>query len=201
MAASPQDRGVAPTGCCRSWLGTAVSWWPPSAAIPGELEFFADATDDSSQAIEWTMPAHRFVDAAPLLVLTTSSLRTGAGLHPGGAWDPRRFRPNLLIDHEGQGWVEDLWIGRHLRVGTATLVPTQECIRCTMVTRSQPGLELDVDVFRTLARHHVGRVGVWSEVLMAGKCLPRGCRLTCGHRLDRVTDSRQLSSRSLRQRR
>jgi hypothetical protein len=53
-------------------------------------------------------------------------------------------------------------------VGTATLVATQQCIRCTMVTRPQPGLEADVDVFRTLARHHGGRFGVWSDVLSAG---------------------------------
>ena len=96
-------------------------------------------------------------------------MRTGEALHPGGAWDPRRFRPNLLIDLVGDGWVEDQWIGQPLRVGTAILVATQQCIRCTMVTRPQPGLDDDVDVFRTLARHHVGSFGVWSEVLVAGK--------------------------------
>ena len=69
----------------------------------------------------------------------------------------------------GDGWVEDQWIGQPLRVGTAILVATQQCIRCTMVTRPQPGLDDDVDVFRTLARHHVGSFGVWSEVLVAGK--------------------------------
>jgi uncharacterized protein YcbX len=151
------------------WLGTSVSLVSSVGKDPGRAEFFADATDDTSQAIEWTMPAHRFVDAAPLLLLTTSSLRIGEALHPDGAWDPRRFRPNLLIDVEGEGWVEDQWIGQPLRVGTATLVATEQCIRCTMVTRPQPGLDVDVDVFRTLARHHVGRFGVWSEVLMAGK--------------------------------
>lgn len=150
------------------WLGSPVSLVASVGSDPGRAEFFADATDDTSQAIEWTMPASRYVDAAPLLVLTTASLRTGEALHPGGAWDPRRFRPNLLIDLDDEGWVEDLWIGRPLRVGATTLVATQQCIRCTMVTRPQPGLGSDVDVFRTLARHHGGRFGVWSDVLGAG---------------------------------
>ena len=40
----------------------------------------------------------RFVDASPLLILTTASLRAGAALHPAGEWDLRRFRPNLLFE-------------------------------------------------------------------------------------------------------
>ena len=39
-----------------------------------------DATDDKSRAIERTMPAGRYVDALPLLVLATASLRTAAAL-------------------------------------------------------------------------------------------------------------------------
>lgn len=151
------------------WLQSQVSLVASAASDPGRAEFFADATDDTSQAIEWTMPARRYVDNAPLLVLTTSSLRAGEARHPDGVWDPRRFRPNLLIDLEGTGWVEDEWIGRPLLVGTATLVPAEACIRCTMVTRCQPGLDDDVDVFRTLARHHGARFGVWTEVRAAGR--------------------------------
>jgi uncharacterized protein YcbX len=150
------------------WLASPVSLVPSAGSAPGRAEYFADSTDDSSPAIEWTMPARRYVDAAPLLALTTASLRAAAGLHPGGVWDPRRFRPNLLIDLDGEGWVEDEWIGQPLRAGTVSLIPTEPCIRCTMVTRSQPGIAADVDVFRTLARHHGGRFGAWSDVLTAG---------------------------------
>jgi uncharacterized protein YcbX len=150
------------------WLGHPVSLVSSVGGDPGRAKFFSDATDDSSQAFEWTMPASQFVDAAPLLVLTSASLRTAEGLHPDGVWDPRRFRPNLLIDLGGDGWVEDRWIGQPLRVGTVTLVATERCIRCTMVTRAQPGLTADVDIFRSLARHHGGRFGVWSNVLNVG---------------------------------
>jgi uncharacterized protein YcbX len=152
-----------------AWLGSPVSLVAAADREGGRAEFFADATDDTSEAIEWTMPIGRYVDAAPVLVLTTASLRTGARLHPEGTWDPRRFRPNALIDVGGDGWLEDEWVGQRLQIGAVTLVPAQPCVRCTMVTRAQPGLDADVDVFRTLARHHRGHFGVWSEVVEAGR--------------------------------
>lgn len=151
------------------WLGGPVSLVASVVSDPGRAEYFADATDDSSQAVEWTMPEGRYVDAAPVLLLTTASLRTARGHHPNGAWDPRRFRPNILIDLEGEGWIEDSWVGRPVQLGAVTVVPTQPCVRCTMVTRPQPGLDADVEVFRTLARHHRGHFGVWSDVLIPGK--------------------------------
>jgi uncharacterized protein len=150
------------------WLARPVSLVASASSEAGRAEFFADATDDTSQAIEWAMPEGRYVDAAPVLLLTTASLRTAAGLHPTGVWDPRRFRPNILIDLEGEGWVEDQWVGRPIEVGTVALTPVQSCTRCTMVTRPQPGLGADVEVFRTFARHHRGELGVWSDVLSTG---------------------------------
>ena len=113
-------------------------------------------------------PAGRYVDSAAVLVLSTASLCTAAQLHPDGVWDPRRFRPNVLIDVEGRGWLEDEWVGRTLSIGAVVLMPLERCNRCAMVTRAQPGLEADVDVFRTLARHHRGLFGVWCDVLTGG---------------------------------
>ena len=150
------------------WLSGPVSLVGSVDSDAGRAEFFEDATDDTSPAIEWTMPVGRYVDAAPVLVLTTASLRHAAALHPDGVWNPRRFRPNLLVDVEGDGWVEDQWVGRPLHVGGVTLRPTQPCVRCTMVTRPQPGLDADVDIYRTLARHHRGHFGVWSGVSTPG---------------------------------
>jgi len=150
------------------WLGKPVSL-AAAAGDPGaRAEFFADPTADGSEAIEWTMPPERFVDAMALLVLTTASLRSGERLYSAGQWHARRFRPNLLIDTGGEGWVEDAWCGRVLRVGDVELLPRQACVRCTMVTRPQPGLDRDVDVYKTLARHHGGTLGVWTEVRTTG---------------------------------
>lgn len=152
-----------------AWLGKPVRLVPAVNVPIARAEFFADATDDTSEAIEWTMPAGRFVDAQPLLVLTTSSLRAGAALHPDGDWNVRRFRPNLVIDGAGDGWVEDTWCGQSIvRIGDVRLLPQEPCMRCTMVTRPQPDLDEDRDVFRTLARHHGGRFGAWTGVDLGG---------------------------------
>lgn len=152
------------------WLGKRVRLVPAARAPAGRAEYFADATDDTSEAIEWTMPPGRFVDALPVLMLTTASLLNGARLYPAGTWDVRRFRPNVLLDVDGEGWVEDGWCdGRSLQVGSAVLVPVQPCIRCTMITRPQPGLNDDRDIFRTLARNHHGTFGVWTTIQTPGR--------------------------------
>ncbi|GAB7003059.1 MOSC domain-containing protein [Nocardioides sp. AN3] len=152
-----------------AWLGSPVSLVSAVGASPGRAEFFEDATDDTSRAIEWTMPESRYVDAGALLVLTTASLRTARALHPAGFWEPRRFRPNLLIEDDAEGWTEDAWLGQRLQVGAATLTPDQGCIRCTMVTREQPGIDADREIFRVLARHHGARFGLWCDVAEPGR--------------------------------
>ena len=114
------------------WLGKRVRLVHAQGEAAGRAEYFEDATDDRSAAIEWTMPAGRFVDAMPLLLLTTASLRAAAALYPEGDWDVRRFRPNLLIEVDGEGWIEDGWCaGATVRIGDLELRPQQPCIRCT----------------------------------------------------------------------
>lgn len=164
-----QGAGTNTDAALTDWLGKPVRLVSSLGAPAAQAEYFADATDDTSQAIEWTMPAGRFVDALPLLVLTTASLRTAAALHPNGAWQLRRFRPNVVIDVSGDGWIEDSWCGNAtLRIGEVQLQPQQPCIRCTMVTRPQPDLDEDRDIFRALARHHRGHLGAWTTVTTGG---------------------------------
>jgi uncharacterized protein YcbX len=151
------------------WLGKPVRLVAAGSSPAARAEYFADPTDDTSEAIEWTMPAGRFVDAQPLLLLTTASLRAAEALYPTGDWNVRRFRPNLVVDADGDGWLEDGWCGTSVvTIGTVRLSPQQPCIRCTMVTRPQPDLEDDRDLFRTLARHHAGRFGAWTAVDVTG---------------------------------
>ena len=150
------------------WIGRPVALVTAESVGAGVGEYFEDATDDSSAVVSWTMPPGRFVDALPLLVVTTASLRRGRALHPDGAWETRRFRPNIVVDVDGDGWVEDAWCGHTLRVGTAAIQPVVPCQRCTMVTRAQPGLERDLDVFKVLARNHGATFGVWTAVQTPG---------------------------------
>jgi hypothetical protein len=149
-------------------LGKAVTLVTAAESDAARAEYFADATDDTSRAIEWTMPMGRFVDAFPVLVMTTAGLRGGASAHSAGTWDVRRFRPNILIQLDGEGWLEDAWAERRLSVGSAQLAPRRRCIRCTMVNRAQPGLDKDVNIYKTLHRTHQGEAGMWTQVVQPG---------------------------------
>jgi uncharacterized protein len=135
---------------------------------PGKAEYYADAIDEQSDLISWRMPKGRFVDAFPLLIITTASLRAGRNLHPDGAWDVRRFRPNIVVDVDGDGWIEDAWCGRALRVGSTLLLPAVRCERCTLVTRAQPDFDRDLDIFKSLAHDHDKTFGVWTTVQTPG---------------------------------
>ena len=53
--------GQGTDGLLSRWLGSAVSLVASAENAGGRAEYFADATDDNSQAIEWTMPAGRYV--------------------------------------------------------------------------------------------------------------------------------------------
>jgi uncharacterized protein len=164
-----QGPGVETDAALSEWLGKPVRLVNSVGASAAQAEYFADATDDASQAVEWTMPAGRFVDAQSLLVLTTASLRTATALYPDGDWQVRRFRPNLLVGVASDGWLEDTWCGRStLRIGAVELYAEQPCMRCTMVTRPQPDLNEDREIFRTLARHHGGQLGAWTAVGRGG---------------------------------
>ena len=74
----------------------------------------------------------------------------------------------MLIDVDGCSWLEDSWCGRIIRIGEVELDVRQPCVRCTMVTRPQPELERDLAIYKTLARHHDGNLGVWASVRVPG---------------------------------
>jgi len=160
--------GPATDSTLSAWLGHPVELVSAAAAPPAIGEYFDDATDDTSQVLEWTMPAGRFVDTLPLLILTTASLRAGASALPAGDWAVRRFRPNILIGTEGIGCIEDGWCGQVLRVGAVEVMVERPCVRCTMVTRAQPGIARNLDVYRTLLATHAGTFGVMAAIRTEG---------------------------------
>ena len=150
------------------WLGQEVRLATAADEPVRKAEYYEDATDDSSPLIEWDLPAGSFVDTFPLLVMTTATMRAGAAAHPDGAWETRRFRPNVVVDVDEDGWVEDRWAGHRVALGAAVVTPKMRCPRCSMVTRPQPGLERDLDIFKTLNHEHHATAGMWTVVTQAG---------------------------------
>lgn len=82
-----------------------------------------------------------------------------------GDWDVRRFRPNVLLDGEG----EDALVGQVIRLGSTIMTVTKQIDRCVMVTRAQPGIAKDLDVLREINRNRGTLLAVGALVDEAGR--------------------------------
>ncbi|WP_214475485.1 MOSC domain-containing protein [Mesorhizobium sp. dw_380] len=103
---------------------------------------------------------------APIHLLTTASLARLKALHPEGAADPRRFRPNIVVDMaaiEGS-FPETEWIGRKLAVGELMLTISEPCRRCGFTIIAQDGFDHDPGILRNLVRHNAHNLGVYCTV-------------------------------------
>ena len=96
-----------------------------------------------------------FFDYAPLHLITTSTLRTVAGLSPRGAVEVQRYRPNAVIDTTAEGFTENDWVGRDLRIGAELVVRViNRTPRCAIPTLEHGDLPRDTDALRVPASHN-----------------------------------------------
>jgi uncharacterized protein len=122
-----------------------------------------------------------FFDFAPLHLLTTSTLARIAALHPRGTADLVRYRPNIVISTETEGFTENDWLDRDLSIGDDLVVRVVvRTPRCAIPTLAHGDLPRDTAALRVLADHN--RVppvegsdgtepcaGVYAQVLRPGR--------------------------------
>jgi len=155
----------------------------PASAVPATYESEWPAVDGvtlSDVEVDLTTSLvtapGTFVDGAALHLVTTSSLGHLAALLPDSTIHPARFRPSLVLEVGGEGFVENDWASRRLGIGEAVVEVTIATPRCVMTTRQQPGLDRDLDVLKGLARHNLldldlrtfACLGVYAEVVEPG---------------------------------
>jgi uncharacterized protein YcbX len=103
-------------------------------------------------------PPGTFFDTGTLHVIATASLERLGQAHPDGAWDTRRFRPNVLVSLDEQppdGFAEADWVGRYLELGDGTQAAVlAQMPRCVMTTLPQGDLPRDPLIMRTLAEQN-----------------------------------------------
>jgi uncharacterized protein len=108
-----------------------------------------------------------FVDVAVLHLLTTASLAALASVGPETAGSVDRFRPSLLIDTPVlDGFAEDGWAGRTLRIGEVEIVVGEPAPRCVMTTLDHSGLPAEKGVLTTLAEHHRVTTGLGTHACL-----------------------------------
>lgn len=130
-------------------------------------EYEGESTEISDETISVAADDGSFFDYASLHILTTASLTKLQQIYPGGRFEARRFRPNLVIATPAEqiGFVENDWVGKTLTIDGVKLLVTDPCPRCVMPTLAQGDLAKDVKVLRTISENTV-------HVPFAGKALP-----------------------------
>jgi uncharacterized protein YcbX len=133
---------------------------PPLGQVPDS---------DDGPTMDLPVP-NRFFDLGSLHLLTTGTLAKLRELSPGTTFDPRRFRPNMIVSTNGEAdFVENDWPGKTIAIGDdvriKVMMPT---IRCVVTTRAQDDLPNDPDVLKTAAAHNNANVGVYALVEQGG---------------------------------
>ena len=122
------------------------------------------------EIIEFESPPGTYFDAYPVHLVTTATLRTIARLGDREDVDVRRFRPNIVVDTpDTDGFQENDWVGRSLRLGDAVLDVVAPCPRCVMVTLPQQELPVDRQLLRTVVRDAGQNIGVYAKVRTPGR--------------------------------
>lgn len=113
-----------------------------------------------------------FFDSAPIHLLATGSLAHLKSLIGDDAQaDPRRFRPNIVIDTgaERDHFIEDDWLDGEIQIGEhVRIVEMRPALRCVMTTLPQSDLARDPRILRTTAQHHQAHLGVFAVIGAAG---------------------------------
>lgn len=119
---------------------------------------------------EFETPPGTFHDCYPLLVLTTSALRSLAEALPDSVADVRRFRPSVVIDTGDEpGHPELAWEGRRFTVGGAEIEIVNDCPRCVAITHAvSPDIPADRAVLRHVVRDLGQAVGAYARVVRTG---------------------------------
>ncbi|MBA3281966.1 MAG: MOSC domain-containing protein [Acidimicrobiia bacterium] len=156
-----------------AWLGRPVHLAALHEAGTRSFEMTFDPPNDDAEYYEIPAPPGTFLDSAPVHLVTTATLRHVEAERPDLDWDVRRFRPNLVLDVDGPGFVENSWVDRELHVGGAALRVVGPTVRCAMPLRAQPGgLERQPDLFKameTLNTVHPNHLGAYAEVVTPGR--------------------------------
>jgi uncharacterized protein YcbX len=107
-------------------------------------------------------------DEGPIHLVTTSSLAT-IGDARGDRVDPRRLRPNVVVDTAPQtGLPENDWSGRRLQIGEVVLQVLYAMPRCVMLDLATADLSPDHGVLRTVTAVNAGDLGVVADVVAPG---------------------------------
>jgi uncharacterized protein YcbX len=104
-------------------------------------------------------------DAMPLSLITTRTVAE-LGAEADLELDPRRFRPNLLVESDAR---EHEWVGATLRIGGMAMRVDERDSRCVIVNVDPETSERDPRVLKTVAKASDNCAGVYGSVVEPGR--------------------------------
>lgn len=112
-------------------------------------------------------------DCRPVSIFSVQTVRQ-LSKELGMTVDKRQFRANLYVDLEsGNGFEEDEFVGRTLRVGTrAAIAVLKRDSRCKISTLHPDTTQPNPELMKHLARDHEGQAGIYGAVLVEGTIRP-----------------------------
>ena len=158
------DGSLADDAALSQWLDRPVAV-ERAGSVGGIYENPRDFESETDW-VTWQGPPEAWHDSARVSFVSTATL---------GHWDPRRFRPNVVLE----GHDEDALVGHRIQIGGVALEVTKQIDRCVMVTRAQPGIEADLEVLRSINRTRGSYLAVGARVAHSGQ-LALGDELTLG---------------------
>ena len=162
------DPGDVLDECLTRWLGRPVRLVDATTFGVATFESPSDFEVDDSPLETWEGMEGKFVDDSALHLLTTGDLERLQWERGDLQWDVRRFRPNVVID-AAPGVFDGATPGQRIQIGDVEIEIQEDCKRCVMTTRPQPGnLERQLDILRHVSKNHDNAVGLRARVIRTG---------------------------------
>jgi uncharacterized protein YcbX len=163
----PVDSDDVRLGLC-DLLGRQVTTRSAETIETIQHEFPTAVTEGEGDPFLYEPKTKAFFDCAPLHLLTTCTLKKLQQLLPDTAIHRARFRPNFLVEIDGDGFVDNNWIDKDLSLGSLKCHVYDHTRRCIMVAHAQGDLPRDTEVIRTILKENDGRAGIALKALSSG---------------------------------
>lgn len=136
-----------------------------------ELDFSQTPEEMFELLSQYMTPPGTYFDSFPMHLVSTNALaylESQAGVDA----NVRRFRPNILLEffEQHDPIVEFSLIGKTVQLGTATIAPQGQTIRCSIPSRPQPlvNVEAEPKMTRAMVDLMQRHVGVYSNIVTPG---------------------------------
>jgi uncharacterized protein YcbX len=124
---------------------------------------------DGSHELTLLRSEKAMTDCRPVSIFAVQTAKQ-LGQETGVTVDKRRFRANVYLDLlSSEGFAEDEFVGRSLRIGSkVTVAVLQRDGRCMMITLDPDTAEKTPAILKAVAQEHEGKAGVYGAVLTEG---------------------------------